>query len=51
MVIFDSFFGNTEQIARAIGETLGEQMDIEVQKVGDVQPELLNCWYMICIII
>jgi len=42
LVIYDSFFGNTEKIAQAIGEALGEQMEVEVQKVGDVQPEQLD---------
>jgi flavodoxin I len=42
LVIYDSFFGNTEKIARAIGEALGEQMEVEVRRVGDVQPEQLN---------
>jgi len=42
LVTYDSFFGNTEQIARAIGEALSEQMDVEVRKVGDVQMEQLN---------
>ena len=42
LLIYDSFFGNTEKIARAIGEVLSQQMDVEVQKVGDVQPGQLN---------
>ncbi len=42
LVIYDSFFGNTEQIVRAIGEALGAQMEVEVQKVGEVQPGQLE---------
>ena len=42
LVIYESFFGNTEQIARAIGEAFCEQMDVEVRKVGAVQPGQLN---------
>ena len=42
LVIYESFFGNTENIARAVGEALGEQMEVEVQKVGDVQPGQLK---------
>lgn len=38
LVIFDSFFGNTEQVARAIGETLGAQ----VVKVSDARPDQLD---------
>jgi flavodoxin len=41
LVIYDSFFGNTEQIARAIGNALGSQGEVEVLRVGDVKPEQL----------
>ena len=37
MVVYDSFFGNTEKIAQAIGDALGAQ----VHRVGDVGPEQL----------
>lgn len=49
LVIYDSFFGNTEQVARAIGEALGEQMEVEVQKVGDVQAEQLEGFNLLII--
>lgn len=42
LVLYDSFFGNTEKIARAIGEALGEQVEVEVLKVGEVQPGQLE---------
>ena len=42
LVIYDSFFGNTERIARAIGEALSDQMEVEVLKVGDIQPGQLE---------
>ncbi len=34
-VVYDSVFGNTEQIARAIGSALGSPEDVEVLRVGD----------------
>jgi len=37
LVVYDSFFGNTEQIARAIGNALASQAEVEVLRVGDVQ--------------
>ncbi len=40
-VVYDSFFGNTEQIARAIGSSLGDPQEVGVLKVGEVQPEQL----------
>ena len=42
LVIYDSAFGNTEQIANMIGSTLGSPEDIEVLRVGDVKMEALT---------
>ena len=39
MVVYDSVFGNTGQVAQAIGDGLGSPEEVEVRKVGDVQPE------------
>ena len=41
LVIYDSVHGNTEQIARAIGNALRDQGDVEVLRVDDVGPEQL----------
>jgi flavodoxin len=38
MVIYDSVFGNTEQVARAIGDALAAQAQVDVLRVGDVKP-------------
>jgi flavodoxin I len=42
LVVYDSFFGNTEQIARAIGVSLGAPAEVSVVKVCDVRPEQLS---------
>lgn len=42
MVVYDSAFGNTEQIAQAIGNVLGSQQDVEIRRASDVQPERLT---------
>jgi len=43
MVVYDSFFGNTEKIAQAItcaiGEALGSQEEVEVLRVGEASPD------------
>lgn len=39
MVIYDSYFGNTEKIAKAIGHALGSQEEVEVLRVNYVKPE------------
>jgi flavodoxin len=42
MVIYDSVFGNTEKVAQAMGEALGELGDVEVRQVGKVEVEELS---------
>jgi flavodoxin len=42
LVVYDSAYGNTEQIARAIGAALGSQEEADVIRVGDVKPDQLR---------
>jgi flavodoxin len=42
IVIYESFFCNTEQIAKAISEGFESYDEVEVCKVGDVKPEQLK---------
>ena len=42
LIIYDSVFGNTEQIAQAIGNALGSQKDVEILRVSNVKPEQLT---------
>ena len=42
LIVYDSVFGNTEQIALAIGNALGSQMDVEIVRVSNVKPEQLT---------
>jgi flavodoxin len=39
LVAYDSAYGNTEQIARAIGQALGPEEEVKVLRVGDVTPQ------------
>ena len=41
LVVYDSFFGNTEQIAQAIGKALGSSENVEVLRVSNVKAEQL----------
>jgi flavodoxin len=41
LIIFDSFFGNTEQIGRAIGTALAADYEVTVMRVGGVNLEQL----------
>ncbi len=41
-VIYDSAFGNTAQVAQAIGDALGSQDEVAVRQVSNVQPEQLT---------
>jgi flavodoxin len=42
LVVYDSFFGNTERIAQAIGNALGRQENVGIVRVADVRPEQLT---------
>jgi flavodoxin len=42
LVIYDSFFGNTEKIAQAIGQALGSPPDVRVMRVTACVPGQLN---------
>ena len=42
LVIFDSYFGNTEQVARAVGNTLSSQGTEEIVKVSEVSPQQME---------
>lgn len=42
LVIYDSVFGNTEKVARAIGAALGSAQEVPVLQVGAVAPAHLE---------
>ena len=42
MVVYDSLYGNTGQIAQAISNALGSQEDVETVQVSNVKPEQLT---------
>jgi len=42
LVIYDSFFGNTEKVAQAIGSALGSPNDVSVCRVSEMNHELLK---------
>ena len=41
LIVYDSFFGNTEQIAQAIGQALGSPDEVETLRVNQVAPTRL----------
>jgi flavodoxin len=41
LLVYDSFFGNTERIAQSIGNALGPPEDVGILRVGNVRPEQL----------
>lgn len=42
LVVYDSFFGNTEKVANAIGEALQPQHTVTVARTNEVTPEQLE---------
>jgi flavodoxin len=41
LIVYDSFFGNTEMIAKAIGNALGSPNDVSICRVSDANQEQL----------
>lgn len=39
LIVYDSVFGNTEQIARAIGDTIGTKESVQTLRVNSVKTE------------
>ncbi len=39
VVVYDTFYGNTERVARAVGDALAARGAVEVLRVGDVRAE------------
>jgi len=42
IIIYDSLYGNTEKIAKAIGDTLAEEGESSILRVGDVKLDMLE---------
>lgn len=42
LVVYDSFFGNTEQIALAIASALGPEENVQASRVSNTKPEHLK---------
>jgi flavodoxin I len=42
LVIYDSYFGNTEKLAQAVGKALGTAKNVNVVRVADVEPAQLE---------
>lgn len=42
LVVYDSFFGNTEKVAKAIGSALGSPNDVKVCRVSEMNQDLLK---------
>lgn len=41
LIVYDSFFGNTEQVAQAMGRALEGETEVQVVRVNQVKPEQL----------
>ncbi len=39
MILYDSMFGNTEQVAQAMATALADTMEVTARRVGDVTPD------------
>ncbi len=49
LLIYDSVFGNTEKIARAIADGLAAQASVETLRPEQVDPEQLTGWDLLVV--
>jgi len=42
LIVYDSFFGNTEKIALAVGKAFGNAKEVTICKAVDVKPNMLD---------
>jgi flavodoxin len=42
VILFDSYFGNTEKVAHAIADSLAGKAEVQVVRVSEVKPEQLE---------
>lgn len=42
LILYDSYFGNTEKIAMSVAESLRAKADVQVMRVGEASPENLQ---------
>lgn len=42
LIVYDSYFGNTQKIAESIFKTFGSKDNVSLKKAGEVQPDQLN---------
>ena len=42
LIVYDSFFGNTEKIALSIGKAFGNKKEVTICKAVDVKPNMLD---------
>ncbi len=42
LVAYDSYFGNTEQIARAVGGAIDPQHQVDITRISELKPEQLQ---------
>lgn len=49
LIIYDSLYGNTEQIALAIKDAIGSQEHVTVLRVGDVKPDQIRGFQLLIV--
>jgi flavodoxin len=42
LILFDSYFGNTEKIARAVGDALSGKLEVEVVRISEMKADALS---------
>jgi flavodoxin I len=42
LIVFDSYFGNTEKVAHAVADSLADKAEVQVQRVSEVKADQLQ---------
>ena len=42
LILFDSYFGNTEKIARAVGSAMAASLEVEVVRISELKADALS---------
>ena len=49
LIVYDTFFGNTEQIAQAVAAGLGSQATVTIARVSDITPDQVQSMQLLVI--
>jgi hypothetical protein len=49
LVVYESMFGNTEQVARAVGDGLAEHLDVHILEAAQAPAPIVDFWDLVVV--